>query len=855
MLRTIRPANRISAIRISAASLLLAVAQATWMPWALERLGMPWPVAGPTTAWADDLPALRVSPSKLQFEAPESSEQLLIFEQTSDGSTLDATRRARYSTTTPGVVRVTARGRVLPQGDGQTEVLVQVGEQVCRVSVRVQGVAEPPPISFERDIVPILSKAGCNSGACHGKAEGQNGFKLSVFGYDAEADQRAIAQEARGRRVFPAAPHRSLLLLKATAEVPHGGGQKVEFASLAYKRLLRWITEGMTLKPPREDPIVAIEVEPAEVTLPPRGTQQLRVTAVHKGGRRRCVTAEAEFQSNNEAIAGVDPEGLTLATEVPGEAAILVRYLGHVGVCRVTRPRDSVEFVRPAENNFIDRLVWDKLQRLRVMPSPPADDPTFLRRVFLDTIGTLPTPDEARRFLADSAPDKRLRLIRELLDRPEYVDYWTQRWSDLLRVDKDTITPQGAVAMSRWVRGQLQLNTPYDEFVRQILTAQGSTLDESPAAFFQAQADAEQSARAVSQLFLGVRIECAQCHHHPFERWDQQDYFALAGFFTGLDRKPGPLGGSKIVVKQGASLKHPRTGELVPPAGLGAEPADLTILTDRRQALAQWATRRDNPYFTRAIVNRLWAHYLGRGLVEPIDDLRATNPASNEPLLDALAEHLIELRYDLKAFTQTLLRSQVYQLSAQPNDSNRLDEQNYSRAAWKPLPAEVLLDAISQATGVPESFNGWPKGYRAIQLWDNKLPSHFLEVFGRPARLTVCACERGSEPSIAQALHLMNAPATSRKVQDRAGRAAQLVNPVGTDPGGAPSGGAPSGGTGERTPDQILDELYLATLSRFPSDDERQWMRRAFASAGDRREAVEDILWTLLNTREFVFNH
>jgi hypothetical protein len=793
-------------------------------------------VSPPLAIAAEVPPALRILPPEIMFDSPESSEQLLVFGLASDGSQVDVTRQSAYSTSVAGIVEISPSGRVVPLHDGRTDVQVKFGEHAASVAVEVKGLTSPPPISFQRDVVPILSKAGCNSGGCHGKAEGQNGFKLSVFGFDAVADHRTIVLEGRGRRVFPAAPDQSLLLLKAAAMMPHGGGLKIERDSPWYQRIRRWIAEGMSMDEQVVHSIVEIAVEPAEVTLAALGSQQLRVTAIDSSGRRRCATAEAEFQTNNDAIAGVDRDGLIEATDVPGEAAILVRYLGHVAVCRVTRPRSSGEFTRPPETNFIDRLVWDKLARLRVAPSPPADDATFLRRVFLDTIGTLPTPGEARRFLADPAPDKRHRLVAKLLDRPEYADYWAQRWSDILQIDKDTITPQGTVAMTRWVRGQLQRNVPYDQFVRSILTAQGSTLSESPAAFFQVQSDAEKSARAVSQLFLGVRIECAQCHHHPFERWDQQDYFALAGFFTGVDRKPNPYGGIKIAVKSGTELKHPRTGQLVPAAGLGAAPADLSANVDRRRVLADWATSPDNPFFTRTIVNRLWAHYFGRGLVEPIDDLRATNPASNEPLLEALADHLVALRYDLKAFTQTLLDSQVYQLSAQVNESNQLDDQNYSHASWKPMPAEVLLDAISQATGVPEDFNGWPRGYRAIQVWDNKLPSHFLDVFGRPTRQTVCACERGTEPSIAQALHLMNSPTTMRKVQDRDGRTARLA-------------------ASSLSPDELIDELYLATLSRLPTDAERKLMQQAFIASSDRREIAEDILWTLLNTKEFVYNH
>lgn len=816
------------------------------MPWRLTLL-LSWLVTGSMFAQAADderlaATRLRVQPAQLQFDFPESSEQLLVDRIAAAGGVtpqasvaIDLTRTATYSASPAGIVRITAQGQVVPLADGTATIQVQSDDQTAEIPVTVRGMTAPPPISFQRDIVPILTKASCNAGGCHGKAEGQNGFKLSVFGYDPAADHRALVMEGSGRRVFPASPDQSLLLKKGLATLPHGGGKKLEAGSRGHLRLRRWISEGVAFDVTAAEGAVAIAVQPPEVTLSALGTQQLRVVARFADGSQRCVTAEAEYQSNNDAIAGVDRDGWVTATEVPGEAAILVRYQGHVAICRVTRPRASGEFTRPPEQNFIDRLVWDKLAELRVPASPVTDDATFLRRVYLDTIGTLPTVAEAEQFLNDPAADKRSRLIAALLQRPEYTDYWTQRWCDLLQVDKDVVTPQAAVAMTRWVQRQIADNVRYDDFARAVITARGSSLSETPAAFYVVQRDTDRATRAVSQLFLGVRIECAQCHHHPFEKWDQVDYYAFAGFFTGLDRKNIPQGGRKIVLKPGTDLKHPRTEELVPAAGFDAAPADLTDVEDRRTVLAAWATSADNDFFKQTIVNRLCDHYFGRGLFDPVDDLRATNPASNPKLMQALTAHLVEVQFDLRAFTQTLLESRVYQLSSQAIPDNALDEQNYSHASWKPIPAEVLLDAVSQATGVPEEFNGWPQGYRAIQIWDNKLPSDFLQVFGRPSRLSVCACERGTEPSIAQALHLMNSEPIGRKIQHRHGRARRLAE-------------------SDLTPAAIVRELYLATLSREPSAEESQLMQREFAESGSRQQATEDILWTLMNTKEFVFN-
>lgn len=430
----------------------------------------------------------------------------------------------------------------------------------------------------------------------------------------------------------------------------------------------------------------------------------------------------------------------------------------------------------------------------------------------------------------------RARLVDRLLARPEYADYWTMRWADILRVDKDAVTPQGAVAMTRWLRRQFTENRPYDAFVREILTARGDTAAEGPAGFYRVLDKPDVASRSVSQVFLGTRIECAQCHHHPAERWGQDDYYALAGFFTGLGRKKLPSGDDAIFLQPGTDLKHPRTEQPVPTKALGGPPADFSQAPDRRALLANWMTAPENPYFARTIANRLWAHYFGRGLVEPVDDLRATNPATNEPLLAALAQQLREQKYDLKAFTKTLLTSRTYQLSATPLPLNRSDEQNFSHAMEKSLPAEVLLDAICQVTGVPEKFNGWPEGYRAIQIWDNRMPSYFFRIFGRPVRASVCECERSSEPSIAQALHLMNSPEISDKLRHRNGTARRLA------------------GSG-LSPREIVDELYLMTLSRHPTEPEQAALTTLFGAGGDRREAVEDALWALLNTKEFTFNH
>lgn len=779
---------------------------------------------------------LRVSPESIILNGPESTWQLLVSDTDEGGHQRDRTRSVQFEVSDPRIVRVDETGMLQPVSEGKTEIIVRHDAETARVSVETRGIQQPVPVSFDQQIVPLLTKAGCNSGGCHGKAEGQNGFKLSIFGFDTQADYQSLVMESRGRRVVHVFPERSLLFAKATARMPHGGGLRISDGSVPARRLLRWIAEGTAYRSDAVAPVVSIEAEPSQQIMRPQSFQQLRVMAIDSNGNRHCVTAEAEFDSNATTIANVDRKGGVQIGEVPGEAAILARYLGHVAIFRVTVPKPGVQFARPPESNFIDGHLWNKLTQLGIPPSDLADDATFLRRTYLDTIGTLPTPADARRFLSSTDSRRRAQLIDELLQRPEYADYWAMRWSDILRVDRDAVTAQGAIAMANWLHRQCAENRPYDQFVRDIVTAQGNITSDRPAAFYKVLNSPEVMSRSISQLFLGVRIECAQCHHHPSEKWSQDDYFALAGFFTGVSRKQLPSGQEAIVARGGSNLNHPRTGEPVPVHALGAAALDFSGVDDRRTLLADWMTAPANPYFARAFVNRLWSHYFGRGLVEPVDDLRATNPATNEPLLDELAQHFVHSGFDVKALTRTLLNSRAYQLGAAV-PANILDEQNFSHAVAKPMPAEVLLDAICQVTGVPEKFNGWPEGSRAIQVWDNRMPSYFLKLFGRPVRASVCECERSSEPSIAQALHLMNSPEILSKVRSRRGTASILANSA-------------------RSPDEIISELYLGALSRFPNAQERDAMHELFRESGaERRGATEDALWVLLNTKQFVFNY
>ena len=782
-----------------------------------------------------------VFPSAVRLTGPESSQQLVVNHRMKNGRAADLTRDVEYSISDAAIATVNSHGMVIPLQEGETQILVRHGQWSQQIPVLIEGIESPIPVDFRSDIQPILTKAACNSGGCHGKAEGQNGFKLSVFAFDDSFDHDSITRHGRGRRINIAAPESSLLLRKATGMLPHGGGRKVAMHGLWYKQLTRWIKEGATFNSESSQRTTRLDVYPQLLEVAPNSGLQLQVFAVDGDGNRRCVTREAEFFSNAEAVARPDEDGWVNIEEVPGEAAILVRYRGQIETARIRLPQEF-EVTPPKSNNEIDNYVWKRLTSLGIQPSHVASDAVFLRRVYLDTIGTLPTVEEARTFLTDDSADKRSNLITSLLDRSEYADYWAMKWADILRVDREIIKSPGTIAMTRWLRTQLAANRPYDEFVSEIITARGNTNSESAAAMYLVHNDAEKLARSVSQVFLGVRIECAQCHQHPFEKWGQEDYFAFAGFFSGVKNKKVTAAGTKIFDDAGADLKHPRTGEAIPFAGLGSPPVQSSdgnapSSMSRRQALAEWITDKDNPFLAPMIVNRIWAHYFGRGLVDPVDDIRATNPASNEPLMNFLTDYLKTSQFDLKKLTTLILNSTTYQLSSITNESNVQDGQNFSHAMWRSLPAEVLLDAISQVTGVPEEFNGWPSGYRAIEIWDNRMPNYFFRVFGKPQRVSVCECERGSEPSIAQALHLMNAPESIAKIRHREGTARLLAN-------------------SQFTEDEIIESLYLGCFSRFPNEQEVQLMRTAFSDLGvERKEAVEDIVWALLNSREFVFNH
>jgi hypothetical protein len=792
----------------------------------------------PQLARPADFVEVTADPAAVRLRGGTARWSLLVSGRTADGRLVDRTHGARFRSLDPRVARVTHAGVVLAVGDGLTSVTVEADGHTLKVPVTVEDTTRPRRFNFTNDIEPILARFGCNSSGCHGKAEGQNGFKLSVFGFDPAADYAALTKESRGRRVFPAAPGQSLLLRKMSGQVPHGGGTRVAAGSADYETVRSWIAAGLPFGAPSDPAVESIRVEPSQRLLAPRGRQQLRVVARWSDGSEADVTALSRFQSNNEGLAAVQPGGVVLAGDAPGEAAVMAAFMNAVDTFRAVVPRAGRIDPYPelAENNFIDRLVFRKLRTLNMLPSGPADDAEHLRRVYLDMLGTLPTADEARRFLADRRPDRRARLVEELLRRPEFADFWALQWADLLRVDRAALGPKRAYAYYRWVRDSLARNTPLDEFARTLVTAEGPLAEVAPANFYKAVSKPGQAASTLVQVFLGLRIACAECHHHPFDRWSQDDYYGMQAFFSGVGVKNA--GGVEALSGEGlARATNPRTGAAILAHPLGEKMPATVEPGDRRALLADWMTAPSNPWFARNLANRVWAHFLGRGLVDPVDDVRATNPPSNPELLDALAEHLVRSKYDLHVLIRLITASRVYQLSSAPNATNERDEQNYSHARFKRVGAEVLLDMVSQTTGVPERFSGAAPGTRAIQLWDSKVSHYFLKVFGRPERQSACTCERHHEPSVAQVLHLLNAPEIHAKLTHEGGYVAKLMK---HQPADGP----------------LVEELYLTFCSRPPAENERQAALAYLKEhKTDRQQAVEDLAWGLLNSLEFLFNH
>jgi len=728
------------------------------------------------------------------------------------------------------------------------EISIEADGQKVVIPVTVAGIVERPVVAFREFVSPVLSHAGCNQGACHASQYGKGGFVLSVVGFDPDKDWDSMIRDRGGRRVNLMEPEESLLLKKPTMAISHGGGQRLIKHSLDYQILTAWLRSG-TPAPKADEPEVAkLEVYPPQRLASVGQTQQLRIVAEYKTGLRRDVTGLAKFDSLDESAVSVSPDGLVKVIG-HGQAPVMIRYEGQAVVAMVVSPfGPTPELASWVNHNFVDEHASKKFIELGIEPSPMCDDATFLRRAYLDAVGTLPTPEEANAFIDSTDPLKRERLVDELLGltgdpardthNDQYAALWTLKWSDLLRnTSEGGGNDQRMWAMHNWIKEQFRTNRPFDQFVRELITAKGSIFSSGPAVYFQINDNPPDLAESTAQLFLGTRLACAKCHHHPFEKYSQADYYSFAAFFSRVGVKPsqefGLFGGEKVVVvRNKGEVKHPKTGKVLKPRPFDGP--EMDDLLDRRRPLGVWLTAKENKDFSRSIVNRYVAFLLGRGLVEPVDDMRATNPPTNPDLLDQLAQLFVDSDFNIKQVMRAIMTSRLYQLESQPTTSNASDEKFFSHYRVKRLPAEPLLDAIDAVTGVQTKFKSLPAGTRAIELPDAEYPDYFLNVFGKPRRVSVCECERMPDENLGQALHTLNGDFLMDKIASKSGRIAQEIE-------------------AKKTDDEIITDIYLRALSRRPTDSELATARQFVSETPNRKEVLEDLLWSIVNSKQFLF--
>lgn len=800
------------------------------------------------TLLAADLPvvagAIRVQPATMILNHPRHPHSILVTAGSADGRAIDLTGQATFQSSNPAVARVTSLGWVEPVAAGAVDVTVTAAGQTATVHVEVKLPAPPPLYSFRHDVMPALSKGGCNMGACHGYSLGKNGFKLSLRGADPAADFLSLSDEFLERRINRNNPPASLLLTKPEGDVPHKGGIRFDRGSLQHELIQGWIADGAPNDVADPVQIQSTRIYPEAVVIGPGSQHQLQLIAKYTDGSERDVTRLGIYTANTERVAGVDDEGLVTTREL-GETAVVARFERIFATANfiVLEPKPGFTPTPVPENHLIDRHVVRKLNDLMIQPSGIVDDTRFLRRVYLDLIGVQPKPDELSAFLGDQAPDKRAKLVEVLFRRPEFVDHWSLKWGDLLQNSRANLNDPAVYSFREWIRVAVASNMPLDDFVRAILNSRGGVQDDPASAYFAVSKDVDDTIQRATQVFCGVRMLCAKCHPHPLENWTQVDYYGLHSFFNQVavkqdQRLPGIPNAKTITLNLAAAYSvNPRTGQAQPPRYLGgAEPA-LVAGTDRRTVYAQWLTATENPFFARSMVNRFWSYFFHRGIIDPVDDLRTTNPPINPALLDALAKDFVEHKFDVRHLMRSIVTSQTYQRDSAPNETNAHDDANFSRSIPRRAPAESMLDSLVQATGVPEAFGGVPAGFTAAQLPDGDVQNDFLNLYGKPQRMEACECERDDGSNMLQALYLINSPTIAGKLTNPGGRVAALVKQHADDRA-------------------LIEQLYLWAIVRPPDAKETAVALEYFKSKeGKRDEAAQDLMWALLNSRDFQLVH
>jgi hypothetical protein len=798
---------------------------------------------------ADSIPTIAgdlvVQPREIVIHHQRRPQSILVMGQTADGLSIDLSGTAAFTSADESVARVDLLGWVHPVATGTTNITISAADKTASIAVKVDLPTAEPPYSFTHEVMPVLSKGGCNMGACHGYSLGKNGFKLSLRGAEPEKDFASLTEEFFGRRLNRHNPPASLILAKPLGDVPHKGGLRFDHGSLSHQLLLNWIAGGATSDLGDPAKLETVEVFPKQVVLAPGGQHQLQLLAHYSDGTVRDVTKLGIFTVNTERIASVDDEGLVTTLEL-GETAVVARFERMFTAANfiVLQPNPDFRPTPVPQPGLIDRFVIEKLNHLRIKPSELAGDEAFLRRVYVDLIGIQPTPDEILAFTADADPDKRTKTIDRLFAREEFIDKWSLKWGDLLQNTRSKVSTPAMFAFREWIRSAIASNMPLDEFAREVLTSRGGMYEHPASAYYAVSSDADETLQRVTQVFCGVRMLCARCHPHPFENWTQADYYGLHSFFnqvtvkTDLRQPKGTQNAKAVMINLTAgNSRNPRSGQLQPPRYLGGGEPELDANVDRRVAYAEWLTAPENPHFAPSMVNRIWSYFFHRGIIDPVDDLRTTNPPINPELLDALVKDFVAHQFDMRHLMRTIVTSETYQRTEVPNASNEHDNMNFSRMVPRRLPAESMLDCLVQATNVPENFGGMPAGFSATQLPDATVNSEFLSLFGKPQRMEACECERDDGSNMLQALHFINGKSILSRVTDGRCRVNTLLRETMSD-------------------EELIERLYLWTLARRPSTEEIASGIKYIKSYEDKRnEAAQDLMWALLNSKDFMLLH